>query len=116
MLTVNPVKLLVKLPLPEPLEVNPNLFESVGFPEVFQQTPLAVIVDPPSSVISPPHFAEYCAISDISAVVTDGKTGGYIFFTVIMSLLESSVLGGSNGSPLSFLVIVGKIKEIPKLL
>ena len=46
---------LVKVPVPLPSVVFPTL-PVVGFGEVLQQTPLAVMADPPSSVTVPPHF------------------------------------------------------------
>jgi hypothetical protein len=44
----------------------------VGFGEVLQQTPTAVIADPPEDVTVPPELAEFAAIEDIVAVVTVG--------------------------------------------
>ena len=52
---INPVILLVKLLLPEPLIVL--LFAIVGLIEVPQHIPFSVIADPPSLVISPPLSA-----------------------------------------------------------
>ena len=67
---VNPVKLLLKDPVPVPLEV----FESaiVGAPEVFQQIPLALTGSPPSSVILPPLIAVVDVMLFIAVVVTVG--------------------------------------------
>ncbi|GEM_PF-1698892 len=48
------------------------LLAVVGFVIVFQQTPLAVIVDPPSLVTFPPEEAEISVIDDIEVVVTNG--------------------------------------------
>jgi hypothetical protein len=46
------------------------LFAIVGFWDVFQQTPRAVKVAPPSLVTVPPLVAVACDIEDIAAVVT----------------------------------------------
>jgi hypothetical protein len=48
------------------------LLAVVGFVIVLQQTPLAVIVDPPSLVTFPPEEAEISVIDDIEVVVTNG--------------------------------------------
>ncbi len=61
MLTLSPVRSLVKLPVPLPSLVL--LSFTVGFGLVLQQTPLAVMAAPPSSVILPPHFAVDSVIS-----------------------------------------------------
>ena len=52
----NPVILLVKDPVPVPLEVL-EAEGTVGFDEVPQTTPLAVIELPPSAVMFPPLVA-----------------------------------------------------------
>jgi hypothetical protein len=64
---VRPVKLLVKVPVPIPSEVL--LSAVVGLCDVLQQTPLTVIVPPPSAVILPPDFVEFEVIEVTSAVV-----------------------------------------------
>ena len=51
----NAERLLAKLPVPVPSEVFE--FAIVGFEVAAQQTPLAVTVPPPSSVIFPPETA-----------------------------------------------------------
>jgi hypothetical protein len=50
------------------------VFESrvVGFCEVLQQTPLAVIAEPPFHTIVPPEVAELPVISEIEDVVITG--------------------------------------------
>jgi len=56
-LAVNPVKLLMKLPVPLPSFVcEPAI---VGLGEVLQQTPLSVIVPPPSEIILPPDVTVF---------------------------------------------------------
>ena len=67
---VNPVMLLVKVPVPVPSVVLGS--EVVGFTEVLQHTPLAVIAAPPSLVISPPLLAVVVAIAITLAVVITG--------------------------------------------
>jgi hypothetical protein len=52
----SPVILLVKEPVPVPSEVFVES-ETVGFDEVLQTTPLAVIGEPPSAVMFPPLVA-----------------------------------------------------------
>ena len=64
--------LLVKLPVPESFVV---LF-IVGFGEVPQQTPLAVIVAQPSFVMVPPLEAVVCVMELITVVVIVGTTTG----------------------------------------
>ena len=58
MLLLNPVRLLVKLPVPVPTGSEVFELEMVGFGEVLQHTPRAVIAVPPSLVIVPPQVAE----------------------------------------------------------
>ena len=69
-MAVNPVRLLVKLPVPVPLEVLLEVI--VGLGDVLQQTPLEVTAAPPSEVIFPPEVAEVVVILDTIAVVTVG--------------------------------------------
>jgi hypothetical protein len=52
----SPVILLVKEPVPVPSEVL-EAEGTVGFDEVLQTTPLAVIGEPPSAVMFPPLVA-----------------------------------------------------------
>ena len=62
--------LLVNDPVPVPSEVFE--FAIVGFADVLQHTPRAVIADPPSKVIEPPHSAEVFEILEIEDVVNVG--------------------------------------------
>lgn len=62
--------LLLKLPVPVPFEVL--LFAVVGLPEVFQHTPRAVTLAPPSFVIVPPLLAEFVVIDVTAEVVRIG--------------------------------------------
>ena len=62
----NPVILLVKLPVPVPLEVK--LLLRVGYDVVDQQTPRAVTAPSPSLVIFPPDIAEVEPIEVTTAV------------------------------------------------
>ena len=59
--------LLVNVPVPVPSEVLES--EVVGFWFVLQQTPLAVIADPPSLEIFPPHVAAEDVIEETEVVV-----------------------------------------------
>ena len=68
----NPVRLLVKVPVPLPLLVV--LLAVVGFWEVDQHTPLAVTVAPPSAVTFPPLVAVVWVILEAASVVTVGTT------------------------------------------
>ena len=72
----SPVIELVKLPVPVLSEVL--LFDVVGFAEVFQQTPLAVIEAPPSAVTFPPLEALLAVIKDMAVVVTVGMTADVV--------------------------------------
>lgn len=65
------VRLLVKLPMPLPLEVW--LLLTVGFWEILQHTPRAVTAPPPLEVTLPPQEAEWFVAEDTSLVVTVGK-------------------------------------------
>jgi len=69
--TDKPVNLLVKFPAPDPSVVL--LSKVVGFLNVLQQTPLAVIEEPPSLMILPPPMALFCVISIIFEVITVGR-------------------------------------------
>ena len=68
----NPVRLLVKVPVPLPLLVV--LLAVVGFWEVDQHTPRAVTVALPSLVTFPPLVAVVCVILEAASVVTVGTT------------------------------------------
>lgn len=72
---VKPDKLLAKAPVPLPSTVLE--FEVVGFEVVFQQTPRAVTLAPPSKVTFPPLIAEVVAMA-LTAVVTE-STGAVGF-------------------------------------
>jgi hypothetical protein len=65
---VRPVRLLVNEPIPVPLEVL--LSAVVGFEDSDQQTPLAVIVPPPSAVMFPPVEAPVIVIIETVVVVS----------------------------------------------
>ena len=65
---VNPVKLLENDPAPVPSVVL--VFAIVGFEEVDQQTPRAVILAPPSLVIVPPEEAVVWVMAEMAVVVT----------------------------------------------
>ena len=67
-----PVKLLINVPVPVPSLVF-VASAVVGFALVLQQTPLAVIVLPPWSVIVPPEVAMVAPISDAAVVVRVGS-------------------------------------------
>ena len=70
MLVLNPVILLVKLPVPLPFVVFELLV--VGLVDVLQQTPLAVTVTPPSELTFPPEIALDDVIVDTELVDTVG--------------------------------------------
>ena len=65
-----PVSKLVNVPVPVPFDVL--LLEVVGFWLVLQQTPLDVIVAPPSLVTFPPQVAEVDVIEEAELVVNVG--------------------------------------------
>ena len=64
---------LVKAPVPVPLVVLES--DIVGFCDVLQQTPLAVIGLPPSDVIVPPLVAEMDVKAELCVVEIVGITG-----------------------------------------
>ena len=68
---VNPVRLLVKLPVPLPFVVL--LLLMVGLCEVLQHTPRAITVAPPSAVTLPPEVAVAVPMLLAAVVVTVGK-------------------------------------------
>ena len=70
-LAVKPVMELVKLPVPVPSVVW--LLLVVGFCEVLQQMPLAVMLAPPSEVMLPPPVAVVWVMLLTLLVVTVGK-------------------------------------------
>ena len=70
----SPVRLLVKAPVPVPLDVL-VLNDMVGPEEVPQHTPLAVIVEPPSEVVTPPETAVVEPIEVIALVNRTGTVG-----------------------------------------
>jgi hypothetical protein len=65
----SPVILLVKEPVPVPSEVL-EAEGTVGFDEVLQTTPLAVIGEPPSAVMFPPLVAAEEVI-DVAVTVAE---------------------------------------------
>jgi len=69
----SPVKLLVKGALPVPFDVFVDK-AVVGFIEVDQMTPFAVIEDPPSLEMTPPEVAVVFVIDVTDVVVSDGIT------------------------------------------
>ena len=69
----SPLKLLIKVPVPEPSVVWLN--EIVGFWEVLQHTPRAVTAEPPSEVTLPPLVAVDWVMPVAAVVVTVGTTG-----------------------------------------
>ena len=71
MFGVRPVRLEVKLPIPDPLLVF-VVNEIVGFGLVDHTTPLAVTTEPQSPVTIPPLFAVVEVISLMGIVVTVG--------------------------------------------
>ena len=64
------VRLLVKLPLPEPSLVL--LFAVVGLCSVLQHMPRDVTGEPPFNEIFPPDIAVICVIPEIGTVDTVG--------------------------------------------
>ena len=66
--------LLVKLPAPDPSVVL-VLNATVGAADVLQQTPRAVIVEPPSEVVTPPDTAVVELIAVIAFVTRTGTVG-----------------------------------------
>ena len=75
MVAVSPVRLLVKVPVPEPSRVL--LLVMVGVLVVLQQTPRSVTVALPSLVTLPPPEAVVWVMLVIAEVVTTGtvRTG-----------------------------------------
>ncbi len=71
MLGVRNVKLLVKIPRPEPSNVL--WFEVVGLAAVLQQTPRVVTGAPPSEIIFPPDVKEFSVRPDTAVVVNEGN-------------------------------------------
>ena len=64
----------------------------VGFCEVPQQTPRAVMLAPPSEVTLPPHVAEESVMSLIASVVTVGNCIGVVVVKVCCSPYAVPVL------------------------
>ena len=71
---IRPVRLEVKLPIPDPLVVF-VVNEIVGFGLVDHTTPLVVTAAPPSAVIFPPEVAVVVVIELADIVLTVGATG-----------------------------------------
>lgn len=68
---VNPVNELINAPVPVPFVVLVDkLIVGLGF--VLQQTPRAVIVEPPELLILPPLAAEELVIDEMVAVIKLG--------------------------------------------
>ena len=72
----NPVRLLMKLPVPVESVVKELVV--VGVEVVAQQTPLAVMAPFPSEVIFPPETAVVKVIEETIVVVTVGTTIGVV--------------------------------------
>ena len=72
MLTVNPVILAVKLPVPEPLVIFE--LDIVGFGVVAQQIPRTDTVEQPSLMTLPPQVAELYETFEGEKLDTLGKT------------------------------------------
>lgn len=70
------MRMLVNVPIPVPSEVLQ--FETVGFPEVFQHTPLSITSAPSSPVTMPPDIASVWVIAETSDVDTTGGTGSFL--------------------------------------
>jgi hypothetical protein len=72
----NPIRLLVKLPVPVPSVVLE--LSTVGPVVVAQQIPLAVTLPPPSATILPPETADVKVIEETASVVRVGRTIGLV--------------------------------------
>jgi hypothetical protein len=70
-LEVKLVRVQEKDPTPDPLGILDCAM--VGAGEVLQQTPLSVMIEPPSEVICPPVIAEVCVIVVAGVVVIIDK-------------------------------------------
>ena len=66
-----PLIVLVKAPVPDPSVVWLSLI--IGVPEVFQHTPRALTLAPPSDKIDPPLLAVVCVIAETAVVVSIGN-------------------------------------------
>lgn len=73
---VNPVILLVKIPVPVTSDVI--LSEIVGLALILQHTPRAVTADPPSEEILPPLEAVVVVIVETAVVVIVGTTTDWV--------------------------------------
>jgi hypothetical protein len=71
----NPEILLVKVPVPVPFVVL--LLAVVGFCDLLQHTPLAVIGPPPSEEMLPPEIAVVEVIEPAEVVVRVAKRTGF---------------------------------------
>ena len=76
MAVTNPVKLLVKAPVPVPSLVL--LLAVVGPLAVFQHIPRAVTADPPSEDMLPPAVAVVIAMADAAVVVRVGASNAVV--------------------------------------
>jgi hypothetical protein len=86
---VRPVMLLAKVPLPVPSVVLVAR-AIVGFAVVLQQTPRAVIVAPPLSVMFPPLVAVVDVIDVTAVVVRVGKVA--TIFSGLISFWQLKVI------------------------
>ena len=97
---------LAKLPVPVPSVVL--LFAIVGPVLIFQHTPWAVMVAPPSSVMLPPEVAVVWVITDAAVVVRVAMTGG----SVLIFLQEVNNKTDKNGNSSFFMLkTVGKFQK-----
>ena len=68
---INPVRELINVPVPVPSSVQ--LFATVGFEDVLQQTPRADTNAPPSLATLPPLVAVVSVIADADVVLMIGR-------------------------------------------
>ena len=102
-MSVKPVILLVKLPMPLPSLVWLPL--TVGLWLVLQQTPRAVTVVLPSLVTLPPHIADVVVILLTTAVVTVGNSKGGILSVNTSSISSSTICTCVTGSQMASVTI-----------
>src|SRR5665647_606063 len=97
----------MKLPVPDWFDVLAS--DVVGFWLVLQQTPLAVIVAPPSAVISPPEEAEVAVILVKAEIVAVGAV-------FMASFLQFNKIGNSsparNTLQINNLIFIGLVNLI----
>ncbi len=80
-LGIRPLIEALKAPMPTPFLVVES--EVVGLTAVPQQTPRAVMVAPPSAVISPPQFTEVLARAEGAVVESVGKRSSVPFLEAV---------------------------------